>query len=430
MNTLTAPSRQRRRLLHLAALGPLLGSALPRALAAPQVVTVVTSYPDEFVSRVEAAFEAANPGYRLNVIWRNAADAADFLRQPDHGGADVYWSPSPRNFAQLAQAGVWRPLPIDRASLPTHIGHTPLGDRAGFYTASEVAGFGFAIVPDWFTRNGVPPPADWPDLTDPRLAGRIALPIPSQVGYAPPMVEIVLQAWGWDKGWALWSEIAGNAAPITRASTFVSDLVADGRYAVGLSIDFFVNSAIANGHPVRFVYPAHTGLNPAHIALTRAAPNAEGAARFVAFILSPAGQQLLRHADIRRLPVRPDAYASGGFNPFAAAASGGMDFDAERARPRLALSSAVFDAMLVTPHGELATLWQDLHRAEANGHDLGAVRRLLGTPPLDAAAADDPALQQRFAERDPTTTQLLAAWQRDCATRRDEARRLLQGRKS
>jgi len=94
----------RRRLLLAAALAGL--PALGRAgePARRQTVTVVTSYPDEFVSRLEAGFEAAHPQYRLQVIWRNARDAAPFLEQAGHGGADVYWSPSPRNFARLAAA--------------------------------------------------------------------------------------------------------------------------------------------------------------------------------------------------------------------------------------------------------------------------------------------------------------------------------------
>lgn len=415
-------SRLRRRLLCAGALAPLFGSR--PASATPATVTVVTSYPDEFVARIEAAFEAAHPGQRLRVVWRSAADAADYLRQPGHGGADVYWLPSPRNFARLADQGIWQKLTVDREKLPKTIAGTALADPGEHYTASEVAGFGFAVDPAWFASQGMALPRDWPDLADPRLAGRIALPIPSRVGFAPPMVEIVLQAWGWDDGWALWSAIAGNAVPVERASTFVSDLVADGRQALGLSIDFFVNAAIANGKPLQFIYPAHTGLNPAHIAITRSAPNPEGARRFVDFVLSAQGQALLRHPDIRRLPVRPDAYAgTTGFNPFAAAPA----FDAERARPRLALSSAIFDAMLIAPHAELSRLWQRIHRAEADGRDVATARRLLGMPPLDEAAANAPALQRQLTQDAAPPERLLADWRRLCASRRAQAARQLDG---
>jgi hypothetical protein len=53
--------------------------------------------------------------------------------------------------------------------------------------------------------------SDRADLADPRFAGQIALPSSVKVGFAPPLMEIVLQAYGWEKGWALWSEMMVRA---------------------------------------------------------------------------------------------------------------------------------------------------------------------------------------------------------------------------
>lgn len=412
----------------------LLGLSLASpAFAAPQTVTVVTSYADEFVSRIEAAFEKAYPQYRLRVVWRMPNDAAPYLQQPGHGGADVYWSASPRTFARLAAAGVWRKLPIDRQALPDHVGQTELADPAGFYTASEIAGFGFAVSPSALAARGLPLPADWDDLTDPRLAGLIALPVPARVGFAPPMVEIVLQAYGWQRGWALWSEISANARQVDRGSTFVTDEITAGHCAIGLSIDFFVNSAIANGAPLSFIYPRHTGLNPAHVAVTHDCANPDGAAAFVNFLLSTGGQKLLAHPDIRRLPIRPDAYAGlpkTYFNPFVAAAAGGLQFDSAAARPRLATSASLFQQMLIEPHDELTQLWRRLQAAEQAGKPLPTVRSLLGTPPLDETAANDPALHrligQRLEGENPgTPTPEEIAWSAAASRNRMAARQLL-----
>lgn len=412
----------------------LLGLALSqRAFAAPQTVTVVTSYPDEFVSRIEAAFEKAHPEYRLRTIWRMPNDAASFLRQARHGEADVYWSASPRTFAQLARDGIWQKLPVDRSNLPARVGNTELGDAAGFYTASELAGFGFALAPSLLAERGLPTPADWSDLADPRLAGLIALPVPARVGFASPMVEIVLQAYGWQRGWALWSEIAANARLVERGSTFVTDEIVAGRCAIGLSIDFFVNSAIANGAPLKFIYPRYTGLNPAHVAITRDSPNPAGAAQFVKFLLSTAGQGLLAHPDIRRLPIRPEAYAGlppAQFNPFAAAADGGLQYDSEAARPRLAVSASVFQRMLIEPHAEHKELWQRLRRSEAAGRALPRVRTLLGSPPIDEKTASEPGLQQQIGQRLEGESQarpsaLELAWRESGRRQRAEVRQLL-----
>lgn len=438
----TAASRRRalRTLAGLAlsaAAGPLLAAAKPPKR---QPVVVLTSYNDAVVSRIEAAFEKAYPEYRLNIVWRMPHDALPTLRQPDQGGVDVYWSASPRTFAAAKAAGAWRKLDIDRSGLPTSLGKTALADPDGYYTASEVAGYGFAIHAPELARLGLPQPSDWLDLTDPRYAGRIALPLPAKVGFAPPIAEIVLQAYGWDAGWALWSEIAGNAQPIERGATFVSDEVGSGRCVLGLSIDFFVAAAIANAgsgggnggdnsSPLRFIYPRHTGTNPGQVALTAGSPNPKGGSAFASFVLSAAGQKILAHPDLKKLPARPSVYADlppETHNPFSAATKGDYDFDGVLAQPRLALTAALFQQFLGEDLPIRAELWARLHRAEAAGKNVAAPRLALSTPPLSETEAASPALRQRFRDRlegsdSKTLLPEEAAWRRHSQQGQHEA---------
>jgi len=427
-----AMSIPRRRWLLAAGAGLALTPMLPLR-AAPSTVTVLTSYPDEMVSRFEAAFEKAFPAYRLKVVWRMPHDAAPYLRQPRASGVDVYWAASPRVFDALAQEGVWQALALGRQGLPAQVGRTPLRGPEDLYAATELAGFGFAINPAALSQWQLPIPRDWPDLARPVYAGQIALPVPARVGYAPPIVEIVLQAFGWEQGWALWSQIAAQAVLIDRGAALVQEEVASGRCAVGVSIDFFVNSAIANGAKIDLVYPTHTGLNPAHVAITRASTNPDGARAWVGFLLSEQGQALLAHPDIRRLPVRPAAYggaAAAAYNPFAAAEAGQQRFDAEAARPRLALSSAVFQQMLVEPQAELRELWRRVLAGEAAGQPVAQARRSLQTAPLTEAEAADPALQRLFASRleganPPALSSIEAGWAASARQQRADAARWL-----
>lgn len=432
---MTAPvNRSRRRLLAGLAGGAAALAAAPLR-AAPQPVVVLTAYQDEVVTRFEAAFEKAHPEYRLQMIWRMPHDALPYLRQPGQSGVDVYWSASPRTFAALARDGALRPLDIDRSGLPAAVGNAPLADPAGYYTATEMAGYGFALNRKALAERQLPEPADWRALADPRYAGLIALPSPARVGFAPPLVEIVLQAYGWEAGWALWSEIAGNAALVDRGSTFVTEEVASGRRPVGLSIDFFTASAIANGAPLVFRYPDHSGINPAHIAITAGAPNPRGARAFVEFVLSNEGQRLLAHADIRKLPVRPSAYEAlpaDYFRPFAAAEKGVFDYRADAGQARQGLSAALFHQFLVAPHDELVGLWARVHRAEAAGKSVAAARQALSTPPLTQAQANETALQRQFntrveGEGDRPLTPEESAWQSFAAARREIARHSLEG---
>lgn len=428
-------SQLRRRLLF--GLGAAAGLATTPLHAATrkqrQPVIVLTSYNDEVFSRFESAFEKAYPQYKLQLVWRMPHDAQGYLRQPGQGGIDVYWSASPRNYAALAHDGAFQPLGIDLSGLPAKIGKASLRDPDNLYTVTEMAGYGFIVNPTALAARKLTAPTDWNDLARPEFAGQIVVPNPGRVGFAPPMVDLVLQAYGWDKGWAVWSAIAGNAGGLTdRGSTFVTDEVASGRCAVGLSIDFFAASAIANGAPLRFDYPAHGGLNPAHIAITQSAHNLAGARAFASFVLSEAGQSLITHRDIRKMPARPSLYAKlpkDYFNPFVAAEKGAFDFDGDATRNRLNVIAALFEQTLIRDHAELVALWQRVHRAEAAGIDVRAARQLLEAPLITEAEAAAPALQKLFAERlegaNPDANLQETRWQEASRSRRQGAANLL-----
>ncbi|ACE83038.1 ABC transporter substrate-binding protein [Cellvibrio japonicus] len=421
----------RRRLLHCAAL-VIASVALP-VQAETLTLKVMTSYPAEVTARMEAAFEKAYPQYRLQIIWRMPQDALPYLQQPKQGGVDVYWSPSPRTFNQLKVEGALRKLDIDFTGLPEVIGKTRLRDPDHYFIASEIAGFGFAINTQTLTTLGLAAPQTWRDLTNPALAGHILLPNPARVGFAPVLIDIPLQAYGWDAGWALWSEISGNAELLEQGGGFISDKLASGEFALGLSIDFFIASAIANGAPIHFVYPERGGINPAHIAITAGTDKVAAAKTFAAFVLSEQGQQLLTHADIRKLPVRPGVYAqlpADYYRPFAAAARGELDYDNDRGRNRLGVISALFDHHLAYRHQEQRELWQRLHALEAAGKPQTTLRQLLTAAPLPESAAADPRLQQQFRNRlegaKPELREPEQGWRAATDQRIAKARQLLE----
>lgn len=415
------------------------GAALALAAWAPWLhaaprrdITVLTAYPDAVVSRVEAAFERAFPHYRLRMVWRMPHDAGPYLLEPGQHGVDVYWSASPNTYARLKAAGALQALNVDFTGLPARLGGSPLRDADGYYTASETAGYGFVLNPKRLAELNLAAPSDWPELAAPAYAGQLLLPNPMEVGFAPVLVDIPLQSYGWDTGWALWSAIAANGDFIGRGGGFVSEEIASGRKAIGLSIDFFVVAAIANGAPLRFVYPRQGGINPGHIAITASSPNPAGARDFVRFVLSADGQALLTHPDIRKLPVRPASYArlpAGHANPFAVADSGGYRYDNGVGQARTALVAAAFGQACVRPHARLAALWRALRAGDPA--QWSKVWPLLVSAPLTEAEASQPALQQLFANRrdnadsEQQARAHEARWAKQVDARLDQAARLL-----
>lgn len=418
-------------------------TAMPVYAQERKPVVVVTSYSAEVTSRIESGFEKAYPQYRMQVIWRMPNDALPYLLKPPQSGADVYWSASPRTFARLKAENALRKLDIDISQLPEKIGQTQLRDSGGYYIATEMAAYGFALNTTALNKLGVAAPKDWRDLTDPRFAGQIALPDPSKVGYAPVLIDILLQGYGWEKGWALWSEISGQSALMGHGANFVGDDVGAGKFAVGLSIDFFVVSAIANGAPLSFSYPNRSGINPGHIAITANAPNSEGAKAFAEFVLSQQGQLILTHADIRKLPVLPSIYEKlepTYYKPFAAAARGELDYDNDKGRNRLGIVTSLFNQQLGYRHDEQVALWQQVKALEKNPSTqksiakqqlkiAAQVRDILSAVPLTQLQAESPELQKQFRDRlegaKSSLSEVEQSWQANTDTRIATAKSLL-----
>lgn len=359
-------------------------------LADTSKVIVMTSYPQEVVSQFEAAFEKQYPQYKLEVLWRQSRDAMAYFKESGQP-VDVYWTPAQRNFAQLEKMQALQSLTINLDGLPANINGFAL--REGNYIASETAGYGIVSNPQALAAAGLPVPQDWTDLSQPSFKGKVALPVPSKVGYAPPLIDILLQGYGWQAGWNLLQAIAANAELVTSGATFITDDVASGRLLAGLTIDFFTASAIANGAPLQFAYPGLTGYSPAHIAIMKNAANVEGARAFSAFILSEQGQRLLFHPDIRKLPVRPAVYAdkpANYFNPFENNTA--FTYDTRRGLARQEATNALFDAIITL---NLAALQQAVNTIQLASARLGAdaaqvvkAKALLHTLPMDEAAAE------------------------------------------
>ena len=230
----------------------------------------------------------------------------------------------------------------------------------------------------------------------------------SRSGTTHLTVEVILQAYGWEKGWALLLQMGGNMGSITERSFGVPEAVASGQLGIGVVIDFFGLSAIASGQPIDFAYPSLTSVVPASVAVVRNGPNPANARAFVEYLLSDEGQLRLFAPEIGRLPVVPALYArapKGYPNPFTMKL-GGVDFNNRLASGRREIVNSLYDHLITFRHAELRAAWGALYRAEeavarakAAGRDPGAAaapmaeaRRLLTAVPLDDRRAADKGL--------------------------------------
>jgi ABC-type Fe3+ transport system substrate-binding protein len=414
----------------------LLGYFATPPAAQAETVFVVTSFPEELTTRYEREFERKYPDIHVQYIWKQSRDALAALGKPGQDGADVYWAPTIANFALLKQRGAFRRIAVDRAVLPGKLAREEISDPNGFYEAFDVAGYGVALDPAAAAREGLAPPRRWRDLAAPDHARRLAMPVPSKVGFSPALYDIVLQSEGWRDGWTLLSEMAGEATLLDQGAFPVAQ-VKEGKAVFALTIDFFAVSAKANGASVDMIYPERTAFLPAHIAMTAATNHAAAAQAFIDFALSKEGQGLMMAPDSRRHPARPDAYDHAPpelVDPFRLPDANIVDYDFEIGRRRPPLVTLLFDLAIVEGHDESAKLWRSIHEAERTApgtqeakQALAEARRLASFVPVSEGPARDLAFLERFADRQAVDPALIAKWRQEIADARRKAKDVLSG---
>jgi len=236
---------------------------------------------------------------------------------------------------------------------------------------------------------------------------------------------VILQAYGWDKGWALLLNSGGNMGAITERSFGVPEAVISGQYGIGVVIDFFGLSAIASGQPVDFVYPSLTSVVPASVGIVKGAPNMDNAKAFVNYLLSEPGQMVLFSPEIGRLPVVPELYAKGPKDypdPFKQKL-GGVDFNNKLSSGRRDVVNSLYDHIITFRHRELRDAWGAIYRAEdsvakSKSADVAQARSLLADArkaasqvPIDAKKASDKEVAGAFKSKSGLKAQLETEWE-------------------
>jgi ABC-type Fe3+ transport system substrate-binding protein len=310
--------------------------------------------------------------------------------------------------------------------MPAKVGGFPLHDPDGQYWGFAVSGYGLMWNTRYLALHKLPAPKEWTDLSDPRYFGHLSISAPSRSGTTHLTIEVILQAYGWEKGWALLMQMGGNMGAIAERSFGVPEAVISGQLGIGVVIDFFGLSAIASGQPIGFAYPSLTAVVPASVAVVKNGPNSDNARSFIAYLLSDEGQLRLFAPEIGRLPVVPALYArapNGYPNPFTMKL-GGIEFDDKLSSSRRNVVNALFDHIITFRHAELKSAWGAIYAAEAvapkvrapgktlddGSRDLVEARRLASTVPLDGKLASDKAFNAAFKDKPDVKSRLETEW--------------------
>jgi ABC-type Fe3+ transport system substrate-binding protein len=384
------------------------------SLPADQRVIILTPHVDAIRHEFERGFaewHLRNHGETARVEWRNVGGTSDALRfiqsefakKPEGIGLDILFGGGQEPYLVLADKGFssrYQPPEEVLAGIPQNLQGMDVYDANYTWYAAALSSFGILQNTRLQRALGLELALTWEDLADPRLKGWVGVGDPRNSGTMNVMFEAFLQAYGWEKGWRLLTEIGGNARRFDRVSSSTAKDVTLGETAYAFAIDFygFSQIAVAGRTNMTFVLPEDfTAINGDGIAILKGAPNLMTARRFIDFVLSEAGQRLWflpkghpegpQQFSIERMSIRPGFYkryrgiSNIEFSPFDLKQS--FVYDSKLGRDRREVLAALAGALLVDTHTELQAAWRAVIARGMRAEDLDE----LGRMPLSAAEA-------------------------------------------
>jgi len=267
-------------------------------------VTIYSAAPQDLLDRVLPAFEKAS-NIKVNLVKGGSGDLINRLKaEAGRNTADVLFSVSadvvvandklfskftPDNAKNLAPT-----FKINRAAIPFTAVATAFGVNTKQLTADQY-------------------PKTWTDLSKPLYKGKISAARPDKSGSSYIQLAVILQIYGEEKGWELYSKILDNIV-LSNSSGAVSKFVNDGEATVGLSNEDTLLKYKVGGGPMELMYPADgTSAIADVMALTASPANAKAGQAFIDFMLSKEAQEILDGAG--RRPVRSDVVTKSALTP-------------------------------------------------------------------------------------------------------------------
>lgn len=283
------------------ALIPLL--ALPFAASA-ETLKLYTSQPNEDAQKTVDAFQAAYPGITVEWVRDGTTQLMTRMAAEMEAGAgqpDVLLIADTVTLEGLAKDGKLAAYVSPEAESFDASLYSP----EGYYYSTKLITTGIV-----YNTGAKDVPASWADLEKPEYKGLVASPSPLYSGAA--LIHLATLTNDPALGWKHYEALAANETRAEGGNGGVFKAVASGEKPYGVLVDYMALRAKAEGSPVDFVFPSEGVTYVTEpVAIMEGAANRDAAEKFVDFVLSEEGQQLV--ADMGYIPARNDIASPEGF---------------------------------------------------------------------------------------------------------------------
>jgi phosphoglycerate transport regulatory protein PgtC len=366
--------------------------AVQKTSASPDEIVVITPHWSGITDMAAERFTAwysAKTGNDVVITfdYKDTVASLSLIREANGDPAkvkwDVWWGGGLEAFRIAKDEGLLAPFYLlgdsewedINSNIPESFAGLPMKDMEDYmWWGAALSGFGIVYNLDYLATYNLPVPNDWIDLADPVYKGHIISCPPSKSGSNLMIIQIILQYYGWQDGWALVTKMGGNIAEYTEKSQYVGPYIGRGEYGVAAIIDQygFGQAAVYPDSVVFFYPPANstqkdTVINPDSVAIVKGKGDTNPVAvEFMKWCLGEDGQSMLFLDPIDRLPVRTDVYAeapSGYFNPFEAELTL-TTYNDTLGTLRLDIVKDMFDMLLIGAKDSLVSAWTTYNTAK------------------------------------------------------------------
>lgn len=278
--------------------------ALMASTAMADTITLYTSQPNADAQKTVDAFMEANPGTEVDWVRDGTTKLMARLRAEIEAGnpqPDVLLIADTVTLEGMAQEGLLAAYQSPEAANYD----AALYSTEGYYYSTKLITTGIVY------NTGVETaPTSWSDLADPAIKGQIAMPSPLYSGAA--LIHLATLTGDESLGWDYYENLSANDARAQGGNGGTFKSVASGEKPYGMVVDFLAIRNKADGSPVDFVFPEEgVSYVTEPVAILSTAKNVDGAQKFVDFLISQEGQDLV--LDMGYIPARDGMGVPEGF---------------------------------------------------------------------------------------------------------------------
>jgi len=338
----------------------------------------------------ERAFKArylSDTGRTVDFDWLDVGGTSETLRyimseyknKPEGIGIDVFFGGGYEPYLALKKAHLLEPYILPKSLLdkiPQRLTRVPLYDPEHTWYGATLAGFGIVYNKVVLGLTKLPVMKTWEDLASPVAFGWVGSSDPRKSGSVHMVYEVILQCYGWDKGWRVITGLGANVRSFTNSASQVPKDVAIGEVAYGLAIDFYAWAQVkeAGADKIGFIMPDNlTIMTPDAIGILKGAPNSEVAKAFIRFVMSEEGQKLWllvekapdgpQRFQLNRFSVLPSLYEMSTqntavkLNPFSWRSD--FAFDSKLGAERWSIVNDLIGALVIDQKHLLTRAWKE-----------------------------------------------------------------------